>query len=88
MRVLFQNENMLAYRREKLLAVVPDLICSIDEAGNPLTNADLKEGMRITYIGFAAAKPMRTAQVFELFRHILTGLDYKDDFVPIEALVT
>jgi hypothetical protein len=86
-RVFFQNENMLARRGETLLAVVPDLICSIDEAGNPLTNADVKEGMRITYIGFAAPKPMRTAGMFELFRHILTGLDYRGAFVPIEKLV-
>ncbi|MEW5818042.1 MAG: DUF917 domain-containing protein, partial [Spirochaetota bacterium] len=38
-RVQYKNENMLAFRGEKLLAVVPDLICSLDERGNPLTNA-------------------------------------------------
>jgi hypothetical protein len=41
----------------------------------------------IRVLDSAAPKPMRTAEMFELFRHILTGLDYRDAFVPIEKLV-
>jgi hypothetical protein len=78
---------MLAYRGEQLLAVVPDLICSIDENGNPLTNADLKEKMKITYIGLAANPDFRSVEVFALFKHILSSLGYHDDFVPIEELM-
>jgi DUF917 family protein len=86
-KVLYKNENMLAYRGEQLLAVVPDLICSIDENGNPLTNADLKEKMKITYIGLAANPDFRSVEVFALFKHILSSLGYHDDFVPIEELM-
>ncbi len=83
-RVLSQNENMIAFRKERLLAVVPDLICSIDGKGNPLTNADLREGMEIAYIGFPAPKPFRTPAACALFGRILEGLDYHGGFVPIE----
>ncbi len=86
LKVLYQNENMMAFRDGKLRAVVPDLICSIDEKGNPLTNADLREGMEITYIGFAAPALFRTRESFELFAHILTSLGYADGFIPLEKL--
>jgi len=85
-KVMFQNENMLAFRKEKLLAVVPDLICSIDEKGNPLTNADIKEGMEITYLGFAAHSSFRTPDVFNLFTEILKALGYQYGFIPIKEL--
>lgn len=85
-RILYQNENILAFRGGKLVAIVPDLICSIDSKGNPLTNADLREGMEITYIGFAAAPAFRTPEAFALFGGILKRLDYHDGFVPIEKL--
>jgi DUF917 family protein len=86
-KVFYKNENMIAFREEKCLAMVPDLISSIDEDGNPLTNADMKETMKITYIGFPANPAFRTRAAFALFKHILKGLGYEDDFVPIEILV-
>ncbi len=86
-RVMFQNENMIAFRGEKLLAVVPDLICSVDANGNPLTNADIREGMEVHYIGFAANPAFRTPAGFRLFTTILETLGYEGDFVPIEELM-
>jgi DUF917 family protein len=85
-RVLFQNENMIANRGDQLLAVVPDLICSIDEAGNPLTNADIREGMNVMYLGFAAQPAFRGPEVHALFQDILAALDYRGGFRPIEEL--
>ena len=71
---------------DKLLAVAPDLICSMDGKGNPLTNADLQEGMEITYIGFAAAPAFRTPQVCAMFAEALAAADYHDGFVQVEKL--
>jgi hypothetical protein len=85
-RVMFKNENMIAFRKERLVAVVPDLICSIDEKGNPLTNADIEEGMEIIYLGFAAHPAFRSPEVFGLFGDILKLLGYQNGFVPIEEL--
>lgn len=82
--VKFQNESMIAVRGEKLLAMVPDLICSMDWDGNPLTNADLEEGMKIQYIGFMANPSFRGADAYRLFTKILEALGYNEEFVPIE----
>ncbi len=86
-RVVFQNENMIAFRGERLLAVVPDLICTVAANGDPLTNADIREGMEVTYIGFAANPVFRTSAAFELFTRILETLGYREGFVPIERLM-
>jgi DUF917 family protein len=85
-RVMFKNENMIAYRGDKLLTVVPDLICSIDAEGTPLTNADITEGMEITYLGFAAMPAFRGPDAFNMFKNILKRLEYDQGFQPIEEL--
>jgi DUF917 family protein len=86
LRVLYKNENMLAFRGEELAAIVPDLICSIDDEGNPLTNADLRQGMKISYLGFPASAGFRTPAAFDLFHPILEALGYHGGFVPLEKL--
>jgi DUF917 family protein len=86
LRVVFQNENMIAFRDEKLMAIVPDLICGIDKGGNPLTNVDTRQGMEITYLGFPAPSAFRGQEVFALFKNILRTLGYEEGFVPIEEL--
>ncbi len=84
--VTFQNENMTAYRDKELLAVVPDLICAIQDNGTPLTNADIQPGMKLSYIGFKAQEQFRTAEVFDMFRPVLQALGYNADFVGLEKL--
>jgi hypothetical protein len=86
LRVVYKNENIIAFRDDRPVAMVPDLICSIDGDGNPLTNADLTEGMEITYIGFAAASPLRTPQACAMFADVLSAADYRNAFIPIEDL--
>jgi DUF917 family protein len=82
-----QNENMIAYRGEQLLAVCPDLICAISDGGAPLSNAEIEVGMGITYIGFAANPAFRTPEAFDLFSTALGVLEYDGGFVPIEELM-
>ncbi len=84
--VYYQNENMLAYRDNILVALVPDLICAIDSEGTPLTNADVESGMEISYIGFPAPEAFRGDNAFALFHEILSALGYSEGFVPIERL--
>jgi len=86
LEVHFQNESMIALREGRLLAVVPDLICCLDREGNPLTNADLEEGMELSYVGFAAQPQFRTREVHELFKPILRHLGYEKGFQPLEQL--
>jgi hypothetical protein len=84
--VYFQNENMTAYREDRLIAVVPDLICALDSESVPLTNADIEKGMEITYVGFPAHPKFRTEQVGGMFSSILQALDYTGGFKPIEEV--
>ncbi len=85
----FKNENMIAWKDENEPAVmVPDLICLISLEGIPMTNADIKEGMKLGVIGFPAGKKWREApNFFEAWKSILTKIGYKGEFVPIEKLV-
>lgn len=82
--VAFQNENMVATRNGTTLATVPDLICAVDGAGIPMTNADIVEGMEITYLGMAADPAFRTPEAFALFSKALDALGFHEGFVPIE----
>jgi DUF917 family protein len=86
-RVTVQNENMTAHRGDKLLAVVPDLICAVGGEGMPLSNAEIEEGMEITYVGFAADPRFRTPEAFGLFSVALDVAGYEGGFVPIEDLM-
>ncbi len=81
-----QNENMIAHRGDRLLAVCPDLICAIGDGGAPLSNAEIEVGMGITYVGFAADPAFRTPEAYGLFAKALGVLEYDGGFVPIEEL--
>jgi DUF917 family protein len=82
--VSFQNENMVAIRDGTVLATVPDLICAVDGEGTPMTNADIVEGMEITYLGMPAHPAFRTPEAFALFSKALDVLEFREGFVPIE----
>ena len=81
-----QNENLVAHRGDRLVAVVPDLICAISDEGMPLSNAEIEEGQGISYVGFRANPMFRTQAAFDLFETALGILDYRGGFVPIETL--
>ena len=81
-----QNENLIAHRGDRLLAVVPDLICAVSDDGMPLSNAEIEEGQGITYVGFKADPMFRTQAAYDLFEKALGVLDYDGGFVAIEEL--
>ena len=81
----FQNEYLVAYRDDKPLAMVPDLITSLDrETGNPITTEHIRYGQRIVIIGMPCADVWRTetglAQVGPRY------FKYDIDYMPIEEL--
>ena len=85
----FKNENMIAWKApDKPAAMVPDMICWISLDGQPLTNADIKEGVKLAAIGVPASERWRRhPKAFEVWRHILTNIGYKGDYIPIEKLL-
>jgi DUF917 family protein len=86
LRVDYKNENMLAWSNDKLVAVVPDNICYISTAGQPLTNADIEEGMDIAVIGTRAPDRWRVTKGFEVFRKVLEAMGYTEGYKKIEDL--
>jgi len=85
----FKNENMIAWKKPgEPAAMVPDLICWITLKGEPLTNADIKEGMELAVIGIPASERWRRhPKAFDVWRHILEKMEYKGGYIPIEKLV-
>ena len=85
MHIQFQNENLIAKRNGKTVAIVPDLISIVDgETADPITVEALRYGQRVKVIGTSAAPIMRTAEALAVFGPEQFGLDEK--FLPIEQL--
>ena len=53
----FKNENVIAWKDNEPVAMVPDLIAMMEIKGNPVTNADTKGGMEIAVMGIPAPEP-------------------------------
>jgi DUF917 family protein len=58
----FQNENLIARTGEgEILAVVPDLICIVDQdTGEPITTELLRYGLRVSVLGIPAPAELKT----------------------------
>ena len=84
--VEFQNEFSYAkLNNEKLLAMVPDLICALDsETGEPITTDGLRYGLRIKIVAISAAPIMRSKKALDLFGPRAFGLDF--DYTPLEEI--
>ena len=77
----YKNENIIAWRGGKPIIMVPDLICWLTTDGEPLTNADIKEGLEVAAIGKRAHEKWKTPQGFKLFGHILESVGYKGGYI-------
>jgi len=86
-RVDYKNENMMAWKSGKPIAISPDLICWMTTDGMPLTNADIKEGMEVAVIGIKAHRRWRTPEGHAVFRPVLKEIGYAGKYKPIEDLL-
>jgi hypothetical protein len=77
-----KNENIIGWLNGKVVIIVPDLITVMTLTGDPLTNADTKEGMEVGVIGINAAEPWKnTPEGFNCWKHILDKMDYKQGYI-------
>ncbi|MBW1637993.1 DUF917 domain-containing protein [Microbacterium resistens] len=84
--ISFQNENLVARRGGRLVAIVPDLICVVDhESAEPVTTEGLRYGQRVRVLGISTPDMMRTPEALAAFGPSAFGLDER--FVPVEDLV-
>jgi len=79
-----KNENMIAWKDNEPLAMVPDLIAMMELEGKPVTNADIKEGMEMAIIGIPAPEPWkRIPEGFNCWKPILEKLGYEGPYIPL-----
>jgi hypothetical protein len=81
-----KNENMIGWQDGKAIIMVPDLISMMTTEGEPLTNADTKEGMEIAVIGIPAPEPWkRIPEGFNCWKPILEKLGYEGPYIPLQT---
>ncbi|MCA9878534.1 MAG: DUF917 domain-containing protein [Thermomicrobiales bacterium] len=84
LRIDFQNENLIATTGEgDVLAVVPDLICLVDEeTAEPITTEIVRYGLRVTVLGIPAPDLLKTPAALAVVGPAAFG--YPDvDYVPL-----
>jgi len=83
-----KNENMIAWdQNKKPVAMIPDLICTLDKNGNPITNADIKEGLEVIIFGIKSDKKWRRPIAYNVFRENLRRFGFNSTYIPIERLI-
>jgi DUF917 family protein len=68
LRIDFQNENLIARTDDgEILAVVPDLICLVDEASaEPITTEIVRYGLRVVVLGIPAPEMIKTEEALRV----------------------
>ncbi|PCI49643.1 MAG: hypothetical protein COB49_04710 [Alphaproteobacteria bacterium] len=85
--IIFQNENLVAKINDKLIAMVPDLICIVDrETAEPIPVEALRYGQRVKVIGASVPPVMRTPEAIKIFGPRAFG--FEEDYIPIEDIAT
>ena len=81
----FQNEFLIAYRKEKSIVTTPDLIVLLDEETyEPVTTESLKYGIRVIVLGVPCHSCWRTEKGLKLVGPKYFGYDV--DFMPVENM--
>jgi hypothetical protein len=82
--ISFQNENLIALRNGQCVAIVPDLICVVDEeTAEPITTEGLRYGQRVRVLGISTPDMMRTPEALQAFGPTAFGMS--EPFAPVEG---
>lgn len=82
--IVFQNENLIARHDGEVVAIVPDLICVVDdESAEPITTEGLRYGQRVRVLGISTPELMRSPGALEAFGPAAFGLI--EPFIPVET---
>ncbi len=85
LEIAVQNENLVARLDDRVVAVVPDLICVLEaDSGEPITSETLRYGQRVRVVGISTPDLMRTPEALAVFGPRCFGLD--TPFTPLEEL--
>ncbi|QIZ38599.1 DUF917 domain-containing protein [Saccharopolyspora sp. ASAGF58] len=85
MSIHFRNENLVAYRNDEVVAIVPDLITVLDaETAQPITTDGMRYGQRVAVYGISTPEIMRTPEALAVFGPQAFGLAHP--WAPLEEL--
>jgi DUF917 family protein len=87
LRIDFQNENLIARTGDgEILAVVPDLICLVDEdTAEPVTTEIVRYGLRVVVLGIPAPEMLKTPEALAVIGPAAFG--YADvPYVPLPGV--
>jgi DUF917 family protein len=78
-KIWYKNENIISWLDDAVHATVPELICLMDEEGNPQINPLITEGTRLTAFILPAPAEWTTPRGLACFgpRHFGFDFDYK-----------
>ncbi len=83
--LLAQNECLLAYRDDRVFAMVPDLITLVDlRTLKPLSLSALHSEMRIAVIGIPAPVRLKSRDMLNVLGPSCFG--YSEEYIPIEGI--
>lgn len=86
LEITFQNEHLVARRNGTVIAIVPDLICTLNsETGAPIPTESLAYGQRLTVYGISTPPIMRTPEALACFGP--AGFGLPDPYTPLEDLL-
>jgi DUF917 family protein len=82
LEIVFQNENLVAWRNGELVCTVPDLICILNlEDSEPIGTEMLRYGLRVAVIAMPAPKELKTPQALAVVGPAAFGYDV--EFQPM-----
>ncbi len=83
--IVFQNENLVAWRDGALLATVPDLIVVVEaDTGQPITAEEYRYGNRVAVLGLPCDRRWRSPDGLAVVGPRAFGHDV--EYVPVETL--
>ncbi len=83
--LLAQNELLIAFRDDRISAMVPDLITLIDlHSLKPLSLSALKTDMRVAVIGIPAPVRLKSPAMLQVLGPLCFG--YSTEYIPIEKI--
>ena len=83
-KITIQNEYLLAKERDRVLVIVPDLVCLLDlDTAEPITTERLRYGHRVNVLAIQTPPIMRTPEALKVFGPRCFALDY--EYTPIAS---
>lgn len=77
LKVVYQNENLLAYKKGQIVAMTPDIIAVVEkESGIPITTESLRYGLRVQVVALKAPEIWKTARGLQLTGPRAFGYDF------------